>query len=394
VADLGGPRSLVRAALPAFAYYYTVGGFGFWLPLYLKGLGWEYRFITWAATAYFLAITPSTLAAGLLADATGRPDILVCVGLLANAVGVEGVMAFHNSYMLVYLFRVIQGLGLATALPIALGSLSLIAGVRRGVTATALTSALGMAVGTLVSGFLVGRLGLFTLPFDVVAAVSVASSLAACGWRPPVRVGGPRSVVSGLRAIPASVALVAAALVARNFFSSGVFSVLSVIFNVVLGVNIAWTSVALAANPIAEFLAAPLASRVARGRELPVYSASLAATGLVFYMYLHAGSPLVVVAAQALLGVVYVHIMVSGNNFILTRSPEEIRYTASSIYSLAFNLGWILGTLASGPYMDAHGPKAWVSLSIAGCVAAGLLALAAHPLDSRRARGPHGAWPS
>jgi len=51
-------ETLLRAALPAFTYYYTVGSFGFWLPLYLKGLGWDYRFVTWAATAYFLALTP------------------------------------------------------------------------------------------------------------------------------------------------------------------------------------------------------------------------------------------------------------------------------------------------------------------------------------------------
>ncbi|MEB2835793.1 MAG: MFS transporter [Desulfurococcales archaeon] len=386
----GSRAAIVRAALPALAYYYTVGSFGFWLPLYLKSLGWEYRLVTWAASAYFLALTPSTLAAGLLADLTGRPGTLVCLGLLANAVGIEGVVAFHGSPALVYAFRALQGVGLATALPIALGSLSLLAGVRRGVSITALTSSLGMAVGSLAGGAILPALG-FPWLVHSAALLSVAAAAASCRWRPPARLPGGRGVLGRLREVPLGVYIVALALVLRNAFASGVFSVLAVVFNMVFGVSILWTSIALAANPLAEFAATPLASRVSRGREALVYSLAIMGTSLVFYLYLHASTAPGVLGAQVLLGVVYIHIMVAGNNYILSRTPEEIRYTASSIYSLSFNLGWIIGTLVAGPYMDAHGPRAWIRLAAIGCVAAGLLALAAGLTDRRPGRGPRGA---
>jgi MFS family permease len=375
-------EALLRAALPAFAYYYTVGSFGFWLPLYLKGLGWEYRFVTWAATAYFLALTPASIVAGILADVTGRPGTLVCIGLLLNATGVGGVVAFHSSIAAVYAFRILQGLGLATALPITLGSLSLLAGVRRGVSATALTSSLGMAVGSLLGGFMIELSG-FPLLAATAAALSTAAALPTCGWKPPQALGRGRRALRHLRRIPLGVYLILAALIIRNAFASGVFSVLAVIFNMVLGISILWTSIALAANPIAEFLATPVASRVSKGRETLVYSLGIAGTSLVFYLYLHASSALGIIGAQLLLGIVYIHIMVSGNNYILLRSPEEIRYTASSLYSLSFNIGWILGTSIAGPLMDVHGPGYWIRLSLIGCLVAALLPLLVYVHEAR-----------
>lgn len=61
------------------------------------------------------SVDPSSLAAGILAVVTGRPGTLVCIGLLLNALGVGGVVIFHESIAAVYSFRILQGLGLATA---------------------------------------------------------------------------------------------------------------------------------------------------------------------------------------------------------------------------------------------------------------------------------------
>ena len=378
-------RNVARGMLPAFAYFYTVGSVGFWIPLYLRGLGWSYSLVTWAATVYFAVLTPSTIISGVLADLVGRPNRLVCIGLSLNALAVEMIIALHNNTLLVFAARAVQGLGLSAALPVALGSLSLSQGVRRGVGLTAAASASGMATGSVVGGIAAAAGPGLEWTFHTAALVSLVAAGAACGWRPPATGGiAQRGLLGAVGLVPGDVWVVAAALVLRNIFAGGVFAVLPVLFHRVLGVGLLATAVALAANPLAQTMAVPLAVRMARGRELALYSASLALTGLVFHTYLTWPSAGGVVAAQAFLGVDYALIMVSGNSYILSRTPEEIRYTSSSIYNLAFNTGWILGTLIAGPFMDAYGPEAWVSLSRLGCLAAGLLASSASLAARRR----------
>jgi MFS family permease len=379
-----GPLALAGGMLPAFAYYYTVGSVGFWIPLYLKNLGWSYSLVTWAATVYFAVLTPSTLASGLIADLAGEPGRLVCIGLSLNAIAVEAIILFHSSPALVFAARALQGLGLAAALPVALGALSLTAGVRRGVGLTAIAVATGMASGSLAGGLLASRGPGLESAFHTAALVSAAAAAATCLWSPPVPLGPRPSIREALGLVPPSVWLAASALVVRNIFASGVFSVLPVLFHRILGASLAVTAVALAANPVAQSATVPLAERVTAGRELAAYSLGLAGTALVFHSYLAWHTPAGLVAAQLLLGVDYAFIMIGGNSYILSRSPPRIRYTASSIYNLSFNTGWILGTLTAGPFMDHYGPEAWVSLSRLGCLAAGTLASATILIEGRR----------
>jgi len=118
----------------------------------------------------------------------------------------------------------------------------------------------------------------FPLLSATAATLSIAAALLTCRWRPPQALGRGRRALRHLRKIPLGVYLTLIALILRNTFTSGAFSVLSVIFNMVLGISIIRTSVALAANPIAEFLATPLASKVSRGREALIYSLGIAGT--------------------------------------------------------------------------------------------------------------------
>ncbi|MCE4602461.1 MAG: MFS transporter [Desulfurococcales archaeon] len=376
----GTLAEILMLGLPAYTYFYTVGSVGFWLPLYAKELGWSYTIITLLATVYFLAITPSNILSGILADATGKPSTILAMGMTLNAAA-TAAMPYTREPGLLMALRVIQGLGLATSLPMALGSLSLAHGITRGVGVTVVMQGLGMATGSLAGGILVERLGYEGL-FHSAALLSLLSAMLALRWRiekPPQGAG----VLRGLRRLPLPVIVVASALAARNIFASGVFSILTIFFNMRIGLSLATTGVALALNPIMQMIAGLTAPRLVTGREVLAYSTGLASTSVVFAIYLYSTGPMEVYAAQALLGLLFGVASVAGNIYIISRSPSELRYTASSLFSFAFNLGWILGTTVAGPVMDAYGPEAWIKASIPGTLIAGASALAALKLEDR-----------
>jgi MFS family permease len=371
----------LRAAIPAFIYYYTVGSVGFWIPLYAKDLGWPYKEVTLLSAIYFLALTPSTFLTGFIADAVGRPNVIVSIGMLGNAI-TTFLMPFTRSFSLLALLRAVQAISLATSLPIALGILSRAYGTLRGVSIVAVFNGAGSTLGALMGSLLLPHYGFLPL-FLSASILSLIAFVAMFNWRVPYKAVGTRGVLRGLKRIPLSVYIAASSLAIRTFFSGGVFSVLSVLFKRVLNLSVFVTGIALAVNPLTQALASPLISKAVKRRELYTYSIGLASTSLVFYLYLKAlGLPYSlrtagVLGAQALLGVVYVTIMISGNTYIISNSPEEIRYTSSSLFSLTFDLGWILGSSVAGFYMDVHGPMSWVRLSLIGCVVAGLVALSA-----------------
>ncbi|MET1127762.1 MAG: MFS transporter [Thermoproteota archaeon] len=376
--------SVLAAGLPAFAYFYTVGAVSFWLPLYVRDLGWSYTYVQLLSTVFFIMITPSTLVSGLLADITGRPSIVVSVGMLVNAATVA-LMAHTESPHALLALRALQGIGLAASLPISTGSLSTILGTLRGVSATLLFSGAGMGLGSVAGGLLLEHFG-YRTAFYVASAVSAASALAALASSLPA-VKQASGALSALRRVPIPVALAVAALVVRNFFASGVFATSSILFREIVGSSPLAIGVALAVNPVVQVAASLAAPRLVKRRELPIYAAGLASTGLVFYAYLKAESPAELVAAQAVLGLVYGFMMVSGNTYIISRSPEEVRYTASSLYSFGFNLGWILGTPVAGAYMDSHSLMAWVELASVGCLASSLLVVPAAVVEGGRRVG-------
>ncbi len=366
--------------LPAYTYFYTVGSVGFWLPLYAKDLGWSYTLITLLATVYFIAITPSNILSGILADATGRPAAILATGMTLNAVA-TAAMPYTREPEVLMALRAIQGIGLATSLPMALGSLSLTHGIARGVGVTVVMQGLGMATGSLAGGVLVEKLGYEGL-FHSASLLSLLSALLALRWRiekPPQGAGALR----GIKRLPAPVVLAAGALAARNIFASGVFSILTIFFTKKIGLSTSATGVALALNPVMQMIAGIAAPRMVAGREILAYSTGLAATSIVFALYLHSTTPTGIYTAQALLGLLFGVASVAGNIYIISRSPSELRYTASSLFTFAFNLGWILGTTIAGPVMDAYGPEAWIKISIPGTLIAGVSALAATRLEAR-----------
>jgi len=346
--------------MPAFAYMYTVGSVGFWLSLYAKELGFNYTTIQLLATVYFAVITPATLLSGVLADKTGRPGAIVALGMLINGAATLA-MAHLTEPLPLLASRALQGLGLASAFPIALGALSLALGVRGGVGSTAMIMGAGMAAGSIAGGLLVETLG-FQALFYSAALVSFAASILATTSEFP-RPGPRPRLLPALRRVPRSVWAVLAGLLARNLLATGVYSVLAVIFRWVIGLSLVETAVALSLNPLVQAASSRWIAGRIEGREILAYSLGIAGTGLVFLIYLYSETLPPILVAQVIQGLSFAAINVAGNMYIISRSPEEIRYTASSLFGLFFNLGWILGTLIAGPVMDAYSPRAWLALA-------------------------------
>ncbi len=333
------------------------------MPLYAKELGFSYLEVQLLATVYFLVITPATVVAGFLADKTGRPGFIVVSGMALNAVACALMGHLYTPPSLMA-DRVVQALGLATAFPIALGALSLALGVRRGVGSNSFIMASGMAAGSLAGGYIVEEHG-YRLLFYSASMVSLLAAAVALKTRFP-RPGERPRLFEALRRVSRGVWIVLAGLLARNTLATGVYAVLAVIFNKVLGLTLFETAVALSVNPVVQALASMPISSLAKGRELAVYSMGLAGTSLVFLIYYTAGGFYDVLAAQVVQGLSFAAINVAGNMYVISRTPEEIRYTASSLFGFFFNLGWITGTLAAGVFMDAYGPEAWLRVAIVG----------------------------
>ncbi|MCE4598688.1 MAG: MFS transporter [Desulfurococcales archaeon] len=369
----------IRAGLPAFTYFYTVGSIGFWISLYAKELQWGYTLINLLATVYFIALTPSNIVAGILADITGRPGLLLTLGMAGN--GVTSLLMPHTEHPITLLaLRAFQGISLATSLPLALGSLSILYGVRGGVAITVLFTGSGMASGALAGGLLVQYFG-FTHLFYSTALISFVASLLSLGWEPPP-LERPRSITESLKKMPPSYIAVITALAMRNTFSSGVFAIVSIYFTKHVGLDSHVTGLALALNPVTQAITSLLVSRYISGRELIYYSLGLSMTSIVFTLYYIANDPITVLTAQLLLGASFGTVMVSGNMYLISNAPRELRYTASSLFSFAFNLGWILGTVIAGPYMDVHTPESWIKVAIIGTLASGIVGIT--PLIARR----------
>ena len=362
---------LIIAGFPAFAYMFTVGAVGFWLPLYLQSrAGYSYDMLQAIATAYFAALSVGSLIAGMLSDKLGRPGLVGFTGMAGNAIVIV-LMYKYTGYHEMILLRIIQGLSLSTAIPVALGSLSKLLGKSLGVGFTSLFMASGMALGSLIAGMLVGIVGYAPL-FYLSAGVSLIASILSFELEIPGAGREKPRILAGLRKATRRVHGVVLGIFLRQLFATGVYAILTPIFHSILRLTILETGVILAVNPSVQGLSSiPLSRRVSR-RPGIIYSAGIAVTGLVFASILLAytlrgygriATLCLAVASMILQGLAYAQVNIAGNYIIIHDLPEEIRYTASSVFNLFFNLGWVFGTGFAGLYMRHHDPLGWVEIA-------------------------------
>ena len=316
----------------------------------------------YVATAYFASLSASSIIAGALADATRRPGLLASLGLLANGVSIL-LMPRYTGFEEMLLIRVLQGTGLSTAIPVSLGSLSMILGEAWGVGATALFTAAGMALGSLTGGLIISFLG-YDMLFLVSGLLSILAALAVLGIpQPPgpTRMPRPSDLARALRGRVGSVLV---GIFLRQSLATGVYAALSIILSSVLGLSLLETAAALTINPVVQGFVSLLIPRWVGRLAGPMYGLGIALTGVVFLMLAESqGSPHMALAAMALQGVAFGLVNTSGNYIVIEGLPREIRYTASSLFSIFFNLGWIVGTALAGVALSRVSPGLWLEIT-------------------------------
>ncbi|MCE4624637.1 MAG: MFS transporter [Desulfurococcales archaeon] len=370
---MGRAWEVAVASFPAFAYMFTVGAVGFWLPLFLEeAAGYTHSMTEAIATVYFASLAVGGITAGMATDETRKPHLVAFLGLSLNAAVIflmPRLTAFH--YMLV--LRIVQGLSLSTAIPVALGSLSLLLGARRGVGFTALAMSTGMAVGSLYGGVVVEGLG-YTPLFDTTALISLLAAAASTRLRVPgLRTRRPR-VSELVKLVRGSVAVALAGIFGRQTLATGVYAILAVYLKLVLGLSVLETAVALTVNPVVQgFLSVPMSRLASRGYARTLYSTGISLTCCVFALLsLSTGKALIAYASMILQGIAFAMVNVSGNYIVITGLPEENRYTASSLFNLFFNLGWVAGTGLAGVALAYLNPLRWLEIAASGLLLLGL----------------------
>ncbi len=369
-----GIAKVVTAGFPAFAYMFTVGLVGFWLPLYLKRIGYPYGELQDVASVYFAALSIGSLLAGVVTDKVRRPGLVAFLGMMGNAIVVY-LMYYYTGYKQILALRILQGLSLSTAIPVALGSLSHIVGRSRGVGLTSLFMASGMAIGSLLGGVLVEGTGGFKAVFYTGAFISGLAAVIALRIEVPGLAGQKSRILEGLSRLTRRVKGVVAGIFLRQLFATGVYAILAPLFRDLLGLSLLETAVALSVNPVVQgVLSLPLSRRL-EGRAGTLYSLGIALTGGVFTLIYLASMvsveslrALVAYASMILQGTAFAMVNISGNYIIISDLPREIRYTASSIFNLFFNIGWVTGTLVAGAYMRRHAPLSWLPITSLGVV--------------------------
>ncbi len=357
---------IVLAGFPAFAYMFTVGTVGFWLPLFVKEvMGYTYTETELIATSYFAALAFGAVASGYITDATRQPELVAFIGLSLNALAVY-FMPIYPFFRDMILIRTLQGLGLATAIPVALGSLSFIAGESLGVGLASLFMALGMATGSLAGGLVVRFWG-FNVLFKATAVLSMVAAIISLFIKIPENALTRKPVFQTLfRDLTVKVKVVLLGILGRQLFATGVYALLAVYFKTILGLGVVETALALTINPIVQgTLSIPVARRLESRAEI-LYPLGILLTSIVFFiLYFSSGSAWIIYLSMVIQGASFAAVNISGNYLVIKSLPEYIRYTASSLFNFSFNIGWLTGTLIAGLAMLIVTPLDW--LLIAGC---------------------------
>jgi MFS family permease len=280
---------------------------------------------------------------GYLVDA-GLLRPLLLSGVFSAMVA-QVVYASSSSVAVLYLGRVLQGIGIALFIPASIYSATLVGSERGASEALAWRATmigLSMALGPAVGGVLVGLYGygsLFTTALAYLSASLVLNALASRGLRPPTSRGGGR--VGGILRVSFLVPLVAV------FGYSALYSSLSLFLPALhesLGVDVAVTSLVFTSYSLAN-LAARLVFTQISGRVKPLATATagyaLALLGIYAVTSTPASqvTPLLAAVAGFGAGLLIPSLQIAA---ILSVEPES-RGLASGVYTAMFDVGNLVG---------------------------------------------------
>jgi len=163
-------RGILLTSTVEAAQYFAFGAVETFLPLYLRGLGWEARAIGPLFTVQVMVTTLTKPLMGRLSDRWGRERPIV-VGLLAGAAAVVA-MPYQTDYWSLAALTALFGLGVATVTASTSALVSDLSRAASGASLGVLSSVMdvGHSAGPMVTGLLVSTWG-YSGAFGVVAGV-------------------------------------------------------------------------------------------------------------------------------------------------------------------------------------------------------------------------------
>lgn len=397
----GAPlRRAPPAVLLSLVYFAIVGGMGAWGPF--LGLHLERTGHSGALIGGFLALVPltRTLSAPLWAAIADRLRQGALLLRLAASLSVLAAGA-------VALGLALPGLGEAATLGLALVAFAFL---RAPIGPLLDSAAVHLLVADGADPRDYGRLRLWgSVGFMGIAAVAAllvqdaptgrpALLLATGAWAvaalltlvlPAPDAAAPAPVLPALRALFRAPFLLPLALgLTLHGFGLGVYDMLLPMHMDGLGLGGAWTGAALALGISAEVTVMALGRRVlsaARPQHLLVLASATAA--LRWALVAVVTAPVLLVALQALHGIVFGVFWIAGVELMRTRAPAEVRNSAQSLLMVtAYGAGALLTGAATSAFLDSLGTAGLFGLGAAAAVgAAGCLGLGA-----RRLSGPTG----
>jgi len=165
---------VLTVSLTEAAQYFAFGSVETFLPLYLKGLGWEAKAIGLLFTTQIVVATLTKPVMGRLSDRWGRKLALI-LGLAVGGLSIS-LMPWVVSWPLIGALMALFGLGLAT---VTAATAALVSDLSRaaayGTSLGVMSSVMdvGHSTGPMVTGLVVAAIG-YRSGFGIVAAVLIA----------------------------------------------------------------------------------------------------------------------------------------------------------------------------------------------------------------------------
>ncbi|CCO09319.1 MFS transporter [Desulforamulus hydrothermalis] len=333
------------------------------LPAYSASLGaspWQIGVIF---AAYSAALLAGTIPLGILSDRYGRKKIMFC-GLLSLSLSTIG-FALANSIMLLVVTRLMQGLAAAatwTAGPALVADL--FSPEERGAKMGVLSAAngFGFLVGPAAGGVLY-QWGGYSLPFVLCTVLAVLIGLLVLMVIPghPSAVGRVANGQSLRQVLGNRGVLTGSAVILLGSIGFGFIDpLLPGYFTQKFNITPSTIGFLFAVISLCHIAAAPLVGRLSdRVGRLKLIRLGLIATALAVPLLAPAGNLLLTAAVMGLLGITFSLLLTPSMPLMADAvmptedNSHDAGYGAAfGIYNTAFSLGYLIGPLAGGGWLE------------------------------------------
>lgn len=358
-----------------FATWFIIGVFAAYLPLYAYYiLGASNVLVGLLATIYFAVNAPSSILFGYLIDKYHKTKIILVFSLMLIILSTVLIIYVNDPYQLLIL-RLIQGIAVASIIPISNLLGSEFFGPGRGVGLINMFGSLGFLLSTLIGGFIlnyVTYINLF-LYSSIIPLISFIILLGAPAYIIKNDTDSRGIKLSDIKKISKPIWIMYIALFLRHVGAAGVWSLFSLFIFSIGGDNIL-LGILFAINPLIQTIIFEKFGKYSEGRGITIFQFGLLLSAIVFIGYYISPNPYFIIIFQVVLGFSWVSIYTGINVYIIENVPTEIRGTSLGLVNTILALGWILGSFFSGYVADFTGSyKTYIFLSFISSLSAFIL---------------------